>query len=249
MLTPSSWWINPLFAFRDGIIDSGEPAGGIVSDEHGAYAILMTDEDETTSPSPERFVYRARERDRGRYRLTAATRDGRQPVRVLRSHTLRGFWSPRAGVRYDGLHRVTGWSIQYDACKRQMGYEITLERLASEPSMDFALRRPWTDEVEDYKEYKRLRREARDRQADSAIGKVRALPSLLFTADGTMDITVSGTLTERGEGSDDEDIEDVVLRRNGNEKFSRDSGCGVPPMSSPFEEMDYSAADLPISLD
>lgn len=98
-----SWWISPLFAFRDGIIDSAEPTGGIVADASGAYAILMTNDEEVHGPSPDGFKYRARAHDRGRYRLTAATRESRQPVRILRGHSLRSFWSPKAGIRYDGL--------------------------------------------------------------------------------------------------------------------------------------------------
>jgi hypothetical protein len=99
----SSWWISPLFALRDGIIDSAEAAGGIVSDVDGAYALLMTSDEEVSGPTSDVFTYRARNHDRGRYRLTAATRESRQPVRVLRAHSLRSFWSPKAGVRYDGL--------------------------------------------------------------------------------------------------------------------------------------------------
>jgi hypothetical protein len=101
--TLHSWWINPLFAFADGIIDSVTADGGIVSDANGAYAILMAGNDEVSGPSFEAFTYRAKNSDRGRYRLTAATRESRQPVRVLRSHSLRSFWAPKAGVRYDGL--------------------------------------------------------------------------------------------------------------------------------------------------
>lgn len=98
-----SWWISALFAFKDGIIDSGEAAGGIISDAEGAYAVLMTRDEEIKVASMEVFTYRAPDHDRGRYRLTAATRESRQPVRVLRAHSLRSFYAPKAGVRYDGL--------------------------------------------------------------------------------------------------------------------------------------------------
>lgn len=98
-----SWWISPLFAFREGIIDSAEPSGGIVADADGAYAVLMASDEEMNGVSPDRFTYRSRNYDRGRYRLVAATREARQPIRVLRSHSLRSLWAPKAGVRYDGL--------------------------------------------------------------------------------------------------------------------------------------------------
>ena len=102
-LTSCSWWISPLFAFRDGIVDSPDANRGIVADDRAAYAILLSDDEEDESESPLGFTYRARSSDLGRHRLTSATIESRQPVRVLRSHTLRSFWSPAAGVRYDGL--------------------------------------------------------------------------------------------------------------------------------------------------
>jgi len=92
-----------MFAFHSGMIDTAEPGYGIVADSDGVYALLMTDQDEISSPTPETFTYRARADDKGRYRLTSGTPDSRSQVRVLRSHTLRSFWSPKVGVRYDGL--------------------------------------------------------------------------------------------------------------------------------------------------
>lgn len=85
------------------MLDTGDPNGGIVADANGAYALLMTEEDETNSPTPLAFTYRARANDKGRYRMTAGTPESRLPIRVLRSHSLRSFWSPKAGIRYDGL--------------------------------------------------------------------------------------------------------------------------------------------------
>ena len=104
MLTKAtSWWISALFAFKDGIIDSADSQGGITADADGAYAILMTHDDEVGGTSPDSFTYRARDGDGGRYRLTAATRESRQGIRILRCHRLQSFWAPAAGVRYDGL--------------------------------------------------------------------------------------------------------------------------------------------------
>ena len=98
-----SWWISPLFAHRAGIIDSTSTEGGIVSDAKGAYAVVMTGDDEVSSSEPSMFEYRTRDRDPGRYRLTACTPQSKRPIRILRSHTLHSFWKPLAGLRYDGL--------------------------------------------------------------------------------------------------------------------------------------------------
>lgn len=63
----------------------------------------MTAHEETDGASPNAFTYRCRDRTRGRYRLTSATPESRLPVRILRGHSLRSFWAPKAGIRYDGL--------------------------------------------------------------------------------------------------------------------------------------------------
>lgn len=48
-----------------------------------------------------------------------------------------------------------------------MVYDITFKRLSSEPSMEAVLQRPWTEEVEDYAKYKRLKRSAREKRQEA----------------------------------------------------------------------------------
>ncbi|KAK3725463.1 hypothetical protein LTR37_000433 [Vermiconidia calcicola] len=186
---PGDWWISALFAFKDGIIDSADPSGGVIADANGAYAILMTKDEEVNGPSFDSFTYRARDNDRGRYRLTSATRESRQPIRVLRSHSLKSFWSPRAGVRYDGLHVVTGWSIVKTPNSKAMVYEITFKRLPSKPSQDVILRRPFSDEVEDYKEYNFIREAVRAQQEEAARARKVVSPPTIIAPDGTVEFS------------------------------------------------------------
>lgn len=189
------------------MIDSSTPQGGIVSDSKGAYAVFLTDDDELSGSTAEKFVYRARDGDKGRYRLTAATLDSRHPVRILRSHTLRSFWAPRAGIRYEGLYvpaqqskwllgvlidfhryKVASWSISRDSSTERMVYDITFKRLASEASMEDVLQRPWAEEIEDYKEYKRIKKEAKDKRAETLRKAKQDGPGVVVTAsDGPAD--------------------------------------------------------------
>jgi len=97
------WWVHPVFAFHDGIIDSPDPLGGITADQDGAYAILLTNSDESSSHNAEHFTYRCHAKDKGKFRLMNAILPPKQSIRVLRSHTLRAPHSPAAGVRYEGL--------------------------------------------------------------------------------------------------------------------------------------------------
>lgn len=76
---------------------------------------------------------------------------------------------------------MTGWSITSDPKTKQMVYDIKFSRLASEPSMKQVLRRPYVEEVEDYREYKRLRQVHRDRSG----GENK--PTIAITGDGVFE--------------------------------------------------------------
>lgn len=99
-----SWWINGTFAFHAGIIDLNCTGGGICADKRGAYAVVMEGNDEVYTETPDKFKYRCKPNDPGRFRMTAADFKSRYPIRVLRSHTLNSLWAPRSGMRYEGLY-------------------------------------------------------------------------------------------------------------------------------------------------
>lgn len=101
---PGDWWINTMFAYHAGMLESGDPTGRIIYNGRSAYGIILTNDDEPCDADPREFVYPTRPDDPGRYRLTSARAHSRQPLRVFRTHTLRSSWAPRAGIRYDGLY-------------------------------------------------------------------------------------------------------------------------------------------------
>ncbi|KAI5275193.1 hypothetical protein E4T47_01716 [Aureobasidium subglaciale] len=158
---PGDWWINPMFAFHDGIIASTTSDSCVTTCFQQAYALLLADGDELDCKDPAHFTYRSTPGDARRYRLCAGTLASRQPIRVLRSHTLRSFWAPRAGIRYDGLYKVSGWRIVQDPATKAINYHISFDRLTSEPPIDSVLQHPTADELDDYAEYKRVRKEVR----------------------------------------------------------------------------------------
>lgn len=92
-----------MFACHAGIICVDTIDGGICHDKYGAYAIFLNDQAELEAPTESTLTYRCNETDRGKYRLTAATPRSREPIRVLRSHSVNSMWGPNAGVRYEGL--------------------------------------------------------------------------------------------------------------------------------------------------
>lgn len=98
------WWINPMFAHHAGIIGIESTEGGTTFDKHGAYALVLKDTGEVEACSGERFTYRCPQDDKGKFRLTSATPRSREPIRVLRSHSINSIWGPKAGIRYEGLY-------------------------------------------------------------------------------------------------------------------------------------------------
>lgn len=105
------WWIHPIFAFRDGIISSSNPRGGITFDTEGAYAITLTATDEVEGSTAERIIYAVSSNDPGKHRLFNSFLPVKTPVRVLRTHTLYSKWSPVVGIRYEGLYVRPGQAI------------------------------------------------------------------------------------------------------------------------------------------
>jgi hypothetical protein len=67
-----------------------------------------------------------------------------------------------------------------------MVYEISFRRLKSEIPADVVLRRPFADEVEDYKEYKRQRQIARNTHQQFTSEETR-VPILMLPSDATSD--------------------------------------------------------------
>ncbi|KAM3422761.1 hypothetical protein BST61_g245 [Cercospora zeina] len=183
---PGDWWISALFAHRDGIIDSGSNEGLIISDADAAYAIVMAGSDEVFSPDGQTIHYRARSSNPGRYRLTAASPESRHPIRVLRSHKLNSAWRPRAGLRYEGLYKIVGWSLKFDKKSNETVYIVNLKRLSGQVDFETVLARPWTDELEDYKEYKRLH-DLEHAKSKTRQDKKQESADFAKTVDGTSD--------------------------------------------------------------
>ncbi|KAF2997968.1 hypothetical protein E8E13_006319 [Curvularia kusanoi] len=175
--SPGTWWIGPIFAHHAGIIGIESVKGGTTFDKHGAYALVLNDTGEVDTINEHYFTYRCPVSDKGKYRLTAATARSRDPIRILRNHSATSIWGPKAGTRYEGLYSVKAWCVRQAKLKDIMRgvwnegdiiYEISLERTDPAP-MEDVTRRPTNMEVDDYAEYKRLRRIHREQLAKGTV--------------------------------------------------------------------------------
>lgn len=72
-------------------------------------------------------------------------------------------------------HKVTGWTLKKETKTNEVVIIITFNRISTESSIDTVLCRPWSDEVEDYAEYKRIRKLYRDKQSEAMNSPLTAL--------------------------------------------------------------------------
>ncbi|KAF9695549.1 hypothetical protein EKO04_006339 [Ascochyta lentis] len=167
---PGDWWINTLFAHHAGIIGLESLQGGTTYNKKAAYALVLKDTGEIDGTSEDFFTYRFPLNDKGKFRLTAATPASRQPIRVLRCHSINSIWGPKAGIRYEGVYAVKGWCVRLATLKDIFSgegnvgdvlYEVTMQR-TDRVSMEEVSKRPTNMEVDDYAEYKRLRKRHRE---------------------------------------------------------------------------------------
>lgn len=93
-----------MFAYHAGIIGLESVEGGITFDQDGAYAIVLKERRDVEGISEDRFTYRCPLNDKGKFKLTSASHQSREPIRVLRSHSVNSIWGPKAGIRYEGLY-------------------------------------------------------------------------------------------------------------------------------------------------
>jgi len=160
--TPGQWWMHPIFAFHDGIIDSPDSQGGITADPDGVYAITLTGNDEVHCTETS-LTYRCHTGDHGCHCLLRGILPPKQSIRVLRCHDLHSPWSPSAGVRYEGLYKLSGYSVRNEKGDNQLIITATLHREPNQMSMQEVLNHPTTEEVDDFVEWRRLKhRNAQD---------------------------------------------------------------------------------------
>ena len=108
--------------------------------------------------------YKAPTHDKGAFRLmNTISSSEREVVRVLRSCKLNSCKAPIGGLRYDGLYRVTSYGISLSSSKslpsaqESWNYNFTLQREPDQDSLDKALAHPIAEELDDWKDYQRVK--------------------------------------------------------------------------------------------
>ncbi|KAL8870241.1 MAG: hypothetical protein Q9174_003672 [Haloplaca sp. 1 TL-2023] len=143
-------------ACRDGIVNN--PYYHITADEDVAYAIAMTQLMESNCSKYESCSYTAQAGDPGIFKLMATINgEQRKVIRVLRSWKLHSPLAPSAGLRYDGLYRVTGYGVKssYELETKSYNWRYTfhLTREPGQEGMQKSLAVPSADQLDDWQDY------------------------------------------------------------------------------------------------
>ncbi|KAL8730240.1 MAG: hypothetical protein Q9166_004217 [cf. Caloplaca sp. 2 TL-2023] len=142
---------------RDGIIDNLRYH--ITADNNVAYAIAMTQGNEANVSKDGSSSYTPLPSDLGAFKLmTTINGEERRKIRVLRSWRLISSLAPAAGIRYDGLYRVTGYGVKLvpgsEGNNDSWRYTFHLMRESCQDSMEKALAVPMPDQLDDWEDYR-----------------------------------------------------------------------------------------------
>ncbi|TEY71140.1 hypothetical protein BOTCAL_0100g00020 [Botryotinia calthae] len=158
-LTVGDCWPRQMAALRDGA--HGAPQAGIVGDkEQGAYSIVISkhyegfdldlgDTVHYSAPGAIESITKDADSENSGVMALRRSIDTRKPVRVLRSANCAWKLGPAAGIRYDGLYRVTDVGVVING-KGGKYWRFTLKRLPRFNGSDQApinIARPTKEEV------------------------------------------------------------------------------------------------------
>ncbi|KAH0541982.1 hypothetical protein FGG08_003614 [Glutinoglossum americanum] len=148
------WWIDPICAFRDGIIENN--VNRMTAGEQGVYAMVLTKNDAIDTEKGTTLC----EWNSDQYEEESDALDARkllknaishEPIRVLRTSMMQSKMAPVVGVRYDGLYRVLRYGLKRD--NEQLSLYVELGRDPDQLDISEALKRPRAEERDDWEFY------------------------------------------------------------------------------------------------
>ncbi|KAK0711669.1 PUA-like domain-containing protein [Lasiosphaeris hirsuta] len=142
------WWLNMACAHRDGIVGSEleKPTTGRY--DNSALPLLTGREEQVGEG---RVKYHRQGRLLSDMHVSLLCHTGRN-IRILRGYRLRSSYAPRAGVRYDGLHRL-------DTPTETYSLELVLERSEGQLPMEDVMKIPMPSQLDDWRLFEKLEAE------------------------------------------------------------------------------------------
>ncbi|KAK3356924.1 PUA-like domain-containing protein [Lasiosphaeria hispida] len=148
------WWLNMACAHRDGIVGSEleKPTTGRYDN---SALPLLTGREEQVDDGKVKYYRQGGLSD---MHVSLLCHTGRN-IRVLRGYRLRSSYAPQAGIRYDGLWRLTSYSHRLDTPTETYFLELVLERAEGQLPMDDVMNIPMPSQLDDWRLFEKLEAE------------------------------------------------------------------------------------------
>ncbi|KOS21269.1 hypothetical protein ESCO_006774 [Escovopsis weberi] len=148
---PGHWWLNLACAHRDGIVGSihESPTKG----KYGVAALpLMTGREEIcTTAGTVRYM---REAKLSGTHVALISQVGFQ-IRLLRGHGLRSPLAPKAGIRYDGLYKISQYGVKKIPQSSLYRVVLTFERIPGQRPLHELIKIPRPSHLDDWQLFER----------------------------------------------------------------------------------------------
>ncbi|KAK3682689.1 hypothetical protein B0T22DRAFT_292187 [Podospora appendiculata] len=148
-----SWWLNIACAHRDGLVAHEDEMPTIRSVEDSSVLPLLTGREEITGVEATNYIAT------GPYKKIhgrLVSKVGKL-IHVLRGYELRSEYAPVAGLRYDGLWKITRHSHRFDNTIREYKFELGLKRVPRHAiPWQMTLKTPTPSQLDDWHLFEKL---------------------------------------------------------------------------------------------
>ncbi|KAJ4422430.1 hypothetical protein N0V82_002878 [Gnomoniopsis sp. IMI 355080] len=150
---PGQWWLNIGCAHRDGIV--GAAFEMATKGRYGVAALaLLTGREEDMSQDESVYIREGPANDMHHNLISQVG----QKIRILRGFRLKSLCTPKAGVRYDGMYRISSWSLKLNMASEMYTLRLTLQRLPNQIPMEDILSIPKPSQLDEWNLYEQLER-------------------------------------------------------------------------------------------
>ncbi|KAK3332489.1 hypothetical protein B0T19DRAFT_104572 [Cercophora scortea] len=148
-----SWWLNIACAHRDGLVAHEDEMPTVRSGGDSSVLPLLTGREEITGVEATNYIaVGPYKKIHGRL----VSKVGKH-LHVLRGYELRSEYAPVAGLRYDGLWKITRHSHRFDTTIGEYRFELGLKRAPQQIwPWQVALKTPTPSQLDDWQLFEKL---------------------------------------------------------------------------------------------
>ncbi|KAK3985529.1 hypothetical protein QBC44DRAFT_155989 [Cladorrhinum sp. PSN332] len=155
------WWLNIACAHRDRIVNSVSDKKATITPHKGCTIPLLVGREEVLHPY--KTTYTLYSQPQSLFCSQLLSQSGKD-VRILRGHELHSILAPEAGIRYDGMWKLSGLKMKlskdpvnhWDESLDIHQLEFTLERVNKQKPMSEVVKIPTPSQMDDWLLYQMI---------------------------------------------------------------------------------------------